>query len=79
MVHYCVANMPGAVARTSTVALNNATLPFIIRLAEQGYRKALLGDPHLLHGLNVMEGKITCREVAEAHSLAYTDPLTLLN
>ncbi|MNG21216.1 Alanine dehydrogenase [compost metagenome] len=79
VVHYCVANMPGAVARTSTVALNNATLPFIIRLAEQGYRNALLGDPHLLHGLNVMAGKITCREVAEAHHLAYTDPLTLLN
>ena len=79
VVHYCVANMPGAVARTSTVALNNATLPFIIKLAEQGYRGALLSDPHLLHGLNVMAGKITCKEVAVAHNLAYTDPLTLLN
>ena len=79
VVHYCVANMPGAVARTSTVALNNATLPFIIKLAEQGYRGALLSDPHLLHGLNVMAGKITCKEVAVAHNLVYTDPLTLLN
>lgn len=79
VVHYCVANMPGAVARTSTVALNNATLPFIIKLAQQGYRQALLSDPNLLHGLNVMEGQLTCKEVAVAHGLAYTDPLTLLN
>ena len=71
--------VPGAVARTSTVALNNATLPFIIKLAQQGYRQALLSDPNLLHGLNVMEGKLTCKEVAVAHGLAYTDPLTLLN
>lgn len=79
VVHYCVANMPGAVARTSTVALNNATLPFIIKLAQQGYRQALLADSNLLHGLNVMEGKLTCKEVAVAHGLVYTDPLTLLN
>ncbi|WP_259236668.1 MULTISPECIES: alanine dehydrogenase [unclassified Aeromonas] len=79
VVHYCVANMPGAVARTSTFALNNATLPFIIRLADQGYKAALLADKHLLNGLNVMAGKLTCAEVAEAHGLAFTDPLTLLN
>ncbi|PJG59257.1 alanine dehydrogenase [Aeromonas cavernicola] len=79
VVHYCVANMPGAVARTATVALNNATLPFIIKLAQQGYRQALLTDPHLLHGLNVMAGRLTCQEVATAHQLPYTDPLSLLN
>jgi alanine dehydrogenase len=79
VVHYCVANMPGAVARTSTVALNNATLPFIIKLAEQGYREALLKDAHLRHGLNIMAGHVTCKEVAEAHGLTCTDPLTLLN
>ena len=53
MVHYCVANMPGAVARTSTFALNNATLPFTLNLANKGYRKALLDDAHLCAGLNV--------------------------
>lgn len=78
VVHYCVANMPGAVARTSTFALNNATLPYIIKLADLGYKKALKQDKHLLNGLNVMHGKITCAEVAEALDLAYVDPLLLL-
>lgn len=78
VVHYCVANMPGAVARTSTFALNNATLPYIIKLANKGYKQALLDDKHLLAGLNVMNGKITCKEVAEAHGLEYVAPLTLL-
>src|SRR5665213_3217063 len=58
VVHYCVANMPGGVARTATFALNNATLPFIIQLAEKGYKKALLDNHHLLHGLNVYHGMI---------------------
>jgi alanine dehydrogenase len=71
VVHYCVANMPGAVARTSTLALNNATLPFVIALAEKGTRRALEDDPHLLVGLNVALGQITCASVAEAHGLAY--------
>ncbi|MCE9786929.1 alanine dehydrogenase [Shewanella chilikensis] len=71
VVHYCVANMPGAVARTSTFALNNATLPYILKLARLGYRDALLSDKHLLNGLNVIHGKITCKEVAEAHNMAY--------
>ncbi|MDP3816367.1 alanine dehydrogenase [Pseudomonas sp.] len=71
VVHYCVANMPGAVARTSTLALNNATLPFVIALAEKGPRRALQEDPHLLAGLNVAKGVITCASVAEAHGLAY--------
>ncbi len=78
VVHYCVANMPGAVPRTSTYALNNATLPFVLRLAELGWRRALGRDPHLRNGLNVCSGKVTCREVAEALGHAYYDPAPLL-
>lgn len=78
VVHYCVANMPGAVARTSTLALNNATLPFVIKLAQQGYRNALLNDLHLLNGLNVCEGHITYAAVAEALHQPYTPPKQLL-
>ena len=69
VVHYCVANMPGAVARTATQALNNATLPFIIKLAEQGYAAALNNDKHLRKGLNVFKGQLTCAEVGQAHGL----------
>ena len=69
VVHYCVANMPGAVARTSTIALGNATLPFVLALADKGWRAASQADPHLLPGLNVHAGKITCEAVAEALSL----------
>jgi alanine dehydrogenase len=65
VVHYCVANMPGGVARTSTFALNNATLPFTLALANKGYKQALLDDPHLMNGLNVHKGDITYRAVAE--------------
>ncbi len=65
VVHYCVTNMPGALARTSTFALNNATLPFILNLADQGYRAALQEDPHLANGLNVHEGRLTHPAVAE--------------
>jgi alanine dehydrogenase len=72
VVHYCVANMPGAVARTSTLALNNATLPFVLALANKGWRTALSQDPHLLAGLNVCDGKITCEPVAEAQGLRCT-------
>jgi alanine dehydrogenase len=64
VVHYCVANMPGAVARTSTFALNNATLPFTLALADEGYRQAMHDDPHLLNGLNVHKGKLTYEAVA---------------
>ena len=71
VVHYCVANMPGAVARTSTLALNNATLPFVIALAQKGTRRALEEDAHLLAGLNVAKGVITCGSVAEAHGLPF--------
>ncbi|WP_105189772.1 alanine dehydrogenase [Pseudoalteromonas sp. T1lg48] len=76
VVHYCVANMPGAVPRTSTFALNNATLPYIIKLANKGYKQALLEDKHFLEGLNVIKGKVTYKEVAEAFNMEYVDPRT---
>jgi alanine dehydrogenase len=79
VVHYCVANMPGAVPRTSTYALNNATLPFTLQLAGLGWKRALAADPHLLAGLNVCEGKVTHREVADALGHAFQDPLRLLS
>lgn len=74
IVHYCVANMPGGVARTSTYALANVTLPHIMRIAGRGWREALRGDPHLLAGLNVCAGTVTCKPVADALGLDYTDP-----
>jgi alanine dehydrogenase len=75
VVHYCVANMPAAVSRTSTMALGNATFPFIAALADRGWRRACAENPHLAAGLNVHAGKITCRPVAEAQDLPYT-PVT---
>ncbi|HEY1382942.1 MAG TPA: alanine dehydrogenase [Dongiaceae bacterium] len=72
VTHYCVANMPGAVARTSTIALNNATLPFAVALADKGAKKALADDPHLLNGLNIHDGQVTYKAVAEALKLKYT-------
>jgi alanine dehydrogenase len=66
IVHYCVANMPGAVARTSTFALNHATLPFAMALADKGWRQALADDPHLANGLNVQAGRVTHPAVARA-------------
>ena len=77
VIHYCVTNMPGAVARTSTFALNNATLPFALALADKGWRKAIADDAHLRNGLNVHEGKVTCRPVAEALGLPFTSPEAL--
>jgi alanine dehydrogenase len=74
VTHYCVANMPGGVPRTSTFALNNATLPFILALAGKGWRKALADDPHLKNGLNIAFGKVTCEPVAEALGYAYIRP-----
>ena len=71
VVHYCVANMPGGVPRTSTFALNNATLPHVLSLANLGYKGALTRDPHLQEGLNVHAGRITCLEVAEALGYDY--------
>ncbi|MDX1576286.1 MAG: alanine dehydrogenase [Kiloniellales bacterium] len=77
-VHYCVTNMPGAVARTSTIALNNATLPFGLALANKGYKQALKDNPHLRNGLNVAGGKVTYQAVAEAHGLDFTPAEDLL-
>ena len=74
VVHYCVANMPGAVARTSTFALNNATLPFATALADKGYRQALAADPHLMNGLNIHPGTVTYQAVAEALGLGFVSP-----
>ncbi|MES2354274.1 MAG: alanine dehydrogenase [Pseudomonadota bacterium] len=73
VVHYCVANMPGGVARTSTFALTNATLPFVLQIADKGYRQALLDNPHLRNGLNIHRGKVTCEAVAGDLGYAY-DP-----
>ncbi len=73
VVHYCVANMPGAAPRTSSEALNNATLPFGLALADHGL-DALKKDPHLARGLNVLGGKITYPAVAEALGMDYVDP-----
>lgn len=71
IVHYCVANMPGAVPRTSTFALNNATLPFILKIVEKGYKKAMIEDEHLLNGLNVYKGHITHEAVAKDLGFEY--------
>ncbi|MEQ1542572.1 MAG: alanine dehydrogenase [Novosphingobium sp.] len=72
IVHYCVANMPGAVARTSTYALNNATLPHALRIADLGWQAALKADAHLAEGLNVHDGKVTYEAVARELGYAYT-------
>ena len=78
VVHYCVANMPGGVPRTSTFALNNATLPFILQLADGDLNLKLLNNPHLLAGLNVHRGKITHEAVAKALNENYVPPQTAL-
>ena len=74
VVHYCVANMPGGVPRTSTMALNKATLPMLIKIADHGYKKTLSENKNYLAGLNVFKGKITCKGVSEAFKLDYTPP-----
>jgi len=71
IIHYCVANMPGAVARTSAFALNNATLPFALKIANLGAEEAMRRDPHLANGLNVSDGKVRHQAVAEALDLKY--------
>jgi alanine dehydrogenase len=78
IVHYCVANMPGAVPRTSTFALNNATLPYAISLANKGVKRAVLEDPGLLQGVNTFKGQITCEPVAESLGRPYRDLHELL-
>ncbi len=72
VVHYCVTNMPGAVARTSTFALSNVTTSFVLALADKGWRRALSEDAHLRNGLNIDNGRITYRAVADALGLPYT-------
>ncbi|HUH93436.1 MAG TPA: alanine dehydrogenase [Casimicrobiaceae bacterium] len=71
VTHYCVANMPGGVPRTSTMALNHATLPFVLAIADTGWKAALAGDTHLKNGLNIAFGKVTCKPVAEALGYKY--------
>jgi alanine dehydrogenase len=78
VVHYCVANMPGAVPKTSAHALNNATLPFTLALANNGYHKALTDNPHLMNGLNVHAGRVTVKAVAEALGYDYVSPQVAL-
>jgi alanine dehydrogenase len=78
VVHYCVTNMPGAVPRTSTYALNNATLPFVLALADKGWKRALADDVHLRNGLNVARGKVTHPEVAAAINAPYVSALDVL-
>lgn len=79
VVHYCVANMPGAVAKTSTLALTNATLPFIVELADKGWKQAIKDNPHLMNGLNVCHGNITYYAVARDLGYTYVDPNTILS
>jgi alanine dehydrogenase len=78
VIHYCVANMPSAVARTSTFALANATLPYALKLADSGYMRALLDDPVLLKGLNVIDGKVVCGPVAHDLGYEWTQPTEVL-
>ena len=74
IMHYCVANMPGAVARTSTLALGNAPMPFMLALADQGWRQACEDDPHLLNGLNVHAGQLTYYAVGKALGIDVISP-----
>ncbi|NKF22615.1 alanine dehydrogenase [Solimonas marina] len=78
IVHYCVANMPGGVARTSTFALTNATLPYVLALADKGWKQALRDDAHLRAGLNVVDHKLTYAAVADALKLPFADTQTVL-
>ena len=78
IVHYCVANMPGAVSYTSTKALTNATLPYALEIADKGYKKAAKENPAIAKGINIITGKVTCKGVAEAFGLEYESIETLL-
>tara|TARA_B100000686_G_scaffold308761_1_gene350116 strand:- start:64 stop:930 length:867 start_codon:yes stop_codon:yes gene_type:complete len=79
VVHYCVANMPGGVPMTSTLALNAATLPFVLKLAQDGYKNALASDANFLAGLNVCKGNVTYKAVADDLGLEFVDPSKALN
>ena len=78
IVHYCVANMPGAVAKTSTIALTNATLPYAVEIANKGWQRAMQENPEIKLGANVMNGKVTYKAVAETFDLEFTPIDTLL-
>jgi alanine dehydrogenase len=78
VVHYCVANMPGACARSATIALNNATLPYALNLADKGYKVALKEDPGFMEGLNLYKGKVTNSSVAQDLGYDYVSPQNLL-
>ena len=78
VVHYCVANMPGGVPRTSTMALNKATLPLLVKLADEGYKKTLLENKNYLSGLNIYKGHITYKGVSDALKIKYTPASDLL-
>jgi alanine dehydrogenase len=78
IVHYCVANMPGAVAKTSTIALTNATLPYTVQIANKGWQRAMRENPEIKLGANVMKGNVTYQAVAETFGLEYTPIDTLL-
>ena len=79
VVHYCVANMPGGVPRTSTLALNNVTVPFLVKLANKGYHKALKEDKNFLAGLNIFKGQVTYKAVADTFDHIYVDPKKVIN
>jgi alanine dehydrogenase len=78
VIHYCVANIPGAVARTSTLALTSVTLPYLVKIADAGVEGAAAADPNLAKGLSTLDGNLVSEPVAEAHDLSYTDPEKLL-
>jgi alanine dehydrogenase len=78
VVHYCVANMPGAVAKTSTLALTNATLPYAVEIANKGWQRAMRENAEIKRGANIVAGQVTYRAVAEAFSLDYTPADTLI-
>ena len=78
VIHYCVANIPGAVARTSTLALTSATLPYLVKVAQHGVTGAAQADPALHLGLSTLGGKLVSRPVADAHEIAFTDPAEVL-
>ena len=71
VVHYCVANMPGGVPKTSTMALTNATLPYAVEIANKGWKRAMKENPEIKFGANVVKGKVTCKPVADAFGLEY--------
>jgi alanine dehydrogenase len=79
VVHYAVANMPGAVPRTSTIALTNVTVPYAVQIARKGYKRACLDNAALLKGINTLNGHVTYQAVAQAHDLPHVDAVTLLS